>query len=128
MMYIKRKWFILSIYNFYIGILLYPSLAYNNVFKVNKDSVVLHTFPLMIMGMISFGYIFEYFRKEKYEIKRSQFVNILIMIIKTFIIISMIITPFLMYDFLIWSIVFCLLGIGSVIYLFYYFRTDRDFL
>ncbi|GFD83572.1 hypothetical protein [Tenacibaculum singaporense] len=128
MMYIKRKWFILCIYNFYIGIFLYPSLAYNNIFKINKDSVVLHTFPLMIIGLISYVYIFEYFKNDEYRVNKTQFAKILILIIKAYIIISMIITPFLMYDFLIWSIIFCLLGIGSVFYLFYYFRTDRDIL
>lgn len=125
--YIKRKFFILCIYNFYIGIFIYTFWAYNNIFKINKDSVILHMFPFTIIGVISFFYILEYFKKEEYRVNKTQFAKILILIIKTYIIISLVIAPLLMYNFLFWKLFFCLLGLGSVFYLFYYFRTDKDF-
>lgn len=128
MNYIKRKFFLICFYNFYIGTFIYTFLAYNNIFTINKDSVILHMFPFMIIGMISFGYIHEYYKNDEYRVNKTQLGKIIILIIKTYIIMSLIISPLLMCDFIIWKLLFLFLGIGSVTYLFFYFRTNKDFL
>lgn len=125
---LKRKWFSLCVYNIYFALMLYPFLGYTNTVKIDKKEMVYHTLPFVVLSVFCFVYVYQYYRKEEKKKSLNLFKKIAILISKVYVFISLIIAPFLMFNHIVFSIIFMALGIGGIYYLVVYCRTERDFL
>lgn len=87
-----------------------------------------HIFPFVVLGVLSLGYIYEYYRKKEATIKQNSFTKTFILLLKLYIVLSLLIAPFWMLDFLPFAILLSLIGLGGIFYLTSYCRTEKDML
>ncbi len=124
---LKKNWFILCYYNTYLALICYNYVAVYSIFDFSKENID-YAFPFVILGVLCWGYIFEYYRKEEKKKSYGYLTIYFIYFLKIYIVFSHIIAPFWIFDNLILKLLLFIIGLGSLFYLQVYFRTEKDIL